>query len=99
MSSALNLLKSVGKKPYKGFSQLAVGNHHIHLFRLVPNRMYNSKDKTSLKKVLLVELESEVLFLPEYFTAAIGEDERKVEELNSDGVRKYLYFGGARPNK
>lgn len=100
MSGALQLLKNAGAghKPYKGFSQLAVGNHQIFSFKLVPNKLY-SKDKKTTKKTLIVELNEEIIFLPDYFAASINEDERKVNELNTDGIRKYLYFGGARPNK
>lgn len=101
MSSALSLLQSASSpnKPYHGFSKLQIGTYEIYHFRLVPNKLYNSKEKKSLKKVLLIELKEQVLFLPDYFAASIREDEKKVNELNTDGVRKFLCFGGARPNK
>lgn len=101
MSSALNLLKSAGKatKPYVGFSKLAHGSHEILCFKLVPNKLYNSQEKKSLKRAILVELHDQVLFLPEYFAIALNDDPKKIEELNTDGVKKYLYFGGSRPNK
>lgn len=101
MSSALSLLKSAGSnmKPYNGFAKLPEGAHKIYNFKLVPNKLYNAKDKKSLKKVIMIELKEEVLFLPEYFCAAIKQDESKIDELNNDGIAKYLYFGGRRGNK
>lgn len=103
MSSALDLLSSIGgsSKEYNGFSKLDTGYHEIELFRLVKNKMYNENNedhvKNRLKRVLLVELKDEILFLPEYFAVGLNDDDAKVEELNNDGIKKYLYFGGKRP--
>lgn len=99
MSSALSLLKSCASdsKPYLGFTRLTHGNHEIVLFRLVKNKMYNPKVAGSLKRSLLVELKDQVLFLPGYFAEKL-QDDVKVEELNTDGVKKYLFFDGKRPN-
>lgn len=63
--------------------------------------MYNESNeghaKNKLKRVLLVELRDEVLFLPEYFAIPFNDDDAKIDELNNDGIKKYLYFGGKRP--
>lgn len=64
--SAFSLLRN-NLKPYKGFSQLAIGNHEISRFKLVKNKMYNSSNPASLPRIILVELKDQVLFLPEYF--------------------------------
>lgn len=96
---ALELLKSVGAgKPYYGFKDLAIGNHKIELFRFVKNKNYDSKDPKSLPRVILVELADQILFLPEYFAAILEDDDEKINELNSDGIDKYLSFGGKRPS-
>lgn len=99
--SALNLLRSCGyqSKPYIGFAKLSHGNHEIKRFRFVTNKLYNPESVKSLKPILLVELADQVLFLPEYFAVNLNNDDKKVYELNSDGVKKFLYFGGARPNR
>lgn len=103
MSSAMDLLTSVSdydSKPYLGFSQLAHGNHEIVCFRFVKNNFYKTvPGKPGLKRTLLVELKDQVLFLPEYFAVKFDDDDDKVEALNSDGIKKFLYFGGNRPNK
>lgn len=96
MSSALKLLQSkvYGAKPYKGFSLVPHGNHEIFNFKLVKNKMYKEGVKSSLKRVILIELKDEVLFLPEYFAIPFNDDDAKVDELNTDGVKRYLFFGG-----
>lgn len=99
--SALSILKSRGfkdSKPYRGFASLAIGNYPITKFRWVKNKNYNEKREGSLKRVLLVELEDQVLFLPEYFARGFDDDDKKVKELNTDGVKKFLHFGGKRSN-
>lgn len=98
-TSALGLLKAVAKKPYLGFKSLKEGEYEILSFRLVKNKQFKGDDdKKKLKRVLLVELDNQVLFLPEYFATPFNDDDSKIEELNNDGVRKFLYFGGGRPN-
>lgn len=100
MSSAFDLLRSFGddSKKYLGFKHLAHGNHEIVQFRLVKNKMYKPSNEKSLKLSLLVELSGQVLFLPGYFAAKFqdADGEKKVEELNNDGMKKYLFFGGTR---
>lgn len=97
----MNILKklqsatpSSGNKPYHGFGKLAIGCHKILCFRIVKNKF--KKDESDGKS-LLVELDNEVLFLPQYFLKTInGED---VNELNTCGESMYLYFGGRIENK
>lgn len=106
--SALELLNSSNieeGKPYYGFSKLAIGNHEIIKFRVVKNKQYiASNAKTGLKHAILVELKDQVLFLPPHFSRKfIGEDgdvcTAKVDELNADTDKTFLYFGGARANR
>lgn len=47
-----------------------------------------------LKRILLVELKDEVLFLPQYFAEKFDDDDSKVDVLNNDGIKKFMYFGG-----
>lgn len=94
---SLELLKSIGSsKPYYGFKELPHGNHKIELFRLVKNKHFDPKEPKSLARTLLVELENQILFLPEYFAAGLNDDDDKIRELNDDPTVKYLYFGGKR---
>lgn len=87
-------------KPYKGFGTLPHGNHEVISFRFVRNKYYDpKKENPGLKRSLLVELSDQVLFLPEYFAQKFNDDDKQIEELNNDGVKKYLYFGGSRPNR
>lgn len=60
--------------------------------------MYDPESETpQLKRVVLVELKEEVLFLPEHFAINFQkENEKLLDSLNQDGVKKYLYFGGKR---
>lgn len=99
-TSAFSLLHQVGNsKPYLGFKKLNAGNHEIVKFRVVANKQYREGAPESYRKSLLVELEDQVLFLPHYFFEQLQFDEKKVEELNNDGIKKYLFFGGERDNK
>lgn len=100
MSSAFGLLSSIGatSKPYYGFRNLDHGYYKIEKFRFVKNKLFNpNEEKLKLKRILLVELKAEVLFLPEYFAVNLNDDDAKIDELNNDGISKYLYFGGQRP--
>lgn len=98
MSSAFEVLKSFPEgKPYKGFSHLEQGNHQIFTFRWVKNKMYK-EDSGMSKKSLLAELKDQVLFLPAYIAQKIGYSDEKLAEINADPRKKYLYFGGRRPN-
>lgn len=46
-----------------------------------------------------MELADQVLFLPEYFARKFEDDDDKIAELNSNGIKKYMYFGGKRQNR
>lgn len=82
-------------KPYYGFSKLSKGHHEVYKFRLVKNKMYKANaEKPMLKRILLVELKDEVLFLPQYFAEKFDDDDSKVDVLNNDGIKKFMYFGG-----
>lgn len=95
---ASQLLTSIGKfnKPYLGFSKLDHGNYKIVRFSFFKNKNYVPAEPKSVPRILMVELEDQVLFLPEYFSAGLNDDDAKIVELNSDGIVKYLYFGGKR---
>lgn len=96
--SPLSLFPSA--KPYRGFANLPEGNHEIHHFRWVKNKHYRSDaEKKSLERVLLVELKDEILFLPEYFAKNFDNSDELIDQLNNDGVKKFLAFNGKRNNK
>lgn len=101
--SALSKLQEVTtSKPYRGYACLAKGYHQICDFRVVKNKFSNEDDneKTSKNKgkSILVELKSEVVFLPQYFTNQFDEDD--INELNSSSAENmFLYFGGQREGK
>lgn len=101
--SAMDLLSGpvdTESKPYFGFSRLAIGYHEIIKFRFVMNKMYRADaEKPGLKRTILVELADQVLFLPEYFARKFEDDDDKITELNSDGIKKYMFFGGKRQNR
>lgn len=87
------------QKPYFGFSRLALGHHSVVGFRIVKNKLYRAdSEKPGLPKTLLVELEDQVLFMPDYISKVFIDDEQKVAELNSDNIKKVLFFGGRRKN-
>lgn len=80
-------------KPYCGFAKLAIGFYEILNFRYVKNK-YGKKGEGSGKSIL-IELDDQVLFLPQYFNQKL--DEEDLRELNStidDGEKMYLSFGG-----
>lgn len=95
MSALKKLQEASETKLYYGFSKLSLGHHEIICFRLVKNKF--AKSKNERKKTLLVELKDQIVYLPQYFSEKIKEDD--ISELNSDGVIKYLYFGGKHENK
>lgn len=93
----MNVLKKLGdvtpNKPYFGFVKLSVGYQKIVCFRFVKNKFGKKNDGSS--KSILVELNNEVLFLPQYFNHKINESD--LNELNSCIEKKinvYIYFGG-----
>lgn len=81
-------------KPYHGFGKLKIGYHQIIFFRTVKNKFGKKNDGNG--KSILVELEDEVLFLPQYFFQQINEED--IQELNTtiekEEKKIYLYFGG-----
>lgn len=94
----MNVLKKLEQvkpnKPYHGFAKLSIGYHQIQCFRSVKNKFGKKNDGSG--KSILVELEDQIIFLPQYFWGKInGEDD--IRELNScidSGENIYLYFGG-----
>lgn len=90
MSALKKLLEIEPNKPYLGFARLANGFHKIFSFSLTKNKFGKKSEKS-----ILVELDDQVLFLPQHFNSKIdGED---IKELNGDIGKKeniYLYFGG-----
>lgn len=100
MSSALDLLRSNNnsEKPYLGFSKLTPGNYEIKSFRLVQNKMYKKNRSGSCKQTVMVELEDQVLFLPEYFATNMQNRNDLIEELNTNDIKNFLMFGGKREN-
>lgn len=83
-------LQEVNPKPYNGFAQLSIGFHKIISFRMVKNKFAKKGEKPS--KTLVVELQKEILFLPQYFSENLSEDD--INELNESDESVYLYFGG-----
>lgn len=75
-------------KPYYGLSKMDKGYYKICSFRTVKNRYADGET------CVLVELINEVIFLPKYLAADLNEED--ITSLNTDGVTKYLYFGGKR---
>lgn len=92
--NALKKLQEVApNKPYLGFAKLSLGFHQIFNFRSVKNK-FGKKGEGSAKSIM-VELDEQVLFLPQYFSQKINEED--MSELNA-GIEKnesvYIYFGG-----
>lgn len=92
--NALKKLEDIQpSKPYNGFTKLGVGYYRIHSFRVTKNK-FGKKGEGSNKSIL-IELDDQVLFLPQYFWYKINEDD--IVELNQailDNAIIYLYFGG-----
>lgn len=63
----------------------------ILCFQFVKNKFARDGDN---QKTILVELEDEVIFLPQYFMDALDNDD--IDNLNSFDEIHYLYFGGQR---
>lgn len=83
-------------KPYKGFAKLNIGNYEIKSFRLVRNKWYNPENTDSLERILLAELDDQVIFLPSYMAKNFKDDDKLVEAVNNDGIKRFLCFGGRR---
>lgn len=95
--NALKKLQDVTpSKPYLGFPKLNIGYHQIHNFRSVKNKFGKKADGN--KRSVLIELDDQVLFLPQHFSQKITEDD--ILELNDsiDSAPLYLYFGGSEEN-
>lgn len=93
--SALAKLQMIGSgKPYNGFIKLALGYHEIVRFRLIKNKYKKDDENNQDEKCMILELQEEIVFMPQYFSRNVNETD--VISLNSDGVQKYLYFGGKR---
>lgn len=96
MNSTRNLFKrNQNTKPYKGFKDLPVGNHKIISFSFVKNKFYSKKEENSLKRVLLAEMEDQILFLPKSFAYNFQDDDRLIKAVNTDGIKRFLCFRGA----
>lgn len=77
-------------KPYLGFAKLAKGNHKVIDFRIVKNKFGKKNEGTG--KSILVELEDQILFLPQHFTRTLKEAD--IMELNDSSEIIYLHFNG-----
>lgn len=90
----MDLLNTQAKQ-YLGFEKLKLGYHEIERFKLAKNRYYKPKsDNPGVQMCLTVELDDQVLYLPEHISRQFDGQVKKVEELNKDGVKKFLYYGG-----
>lgn len=94
MSALLKLQEASDMKPYNGFSKLSRGYHEILHFRMVKNKFAKKDD---CKNSIIIELENEIVFLPKYF--AVDMKESDIVDLNTDGQKKFLFFGGKRDDK
>lgn len=94
----MNVLKKLSSvqqanKPYIGFGKLRKGYHQILSFRSVKNK-FAKKGETSTKSVL-IEIEDQVLFLPQNFGNSLNE--KDIGDLNvliQSGELLHLFFGG-----
>lgn len=86
-------------KPYKGFTELEIGVYEIVRFRFIRNKFYDPDVANSPRKTLVAELHDQILFLPSYMAANFQNDEKLLESINNDGVKRFLHFGGQRDNK
>lgn len=95
--SAIAKLRMIGgvSKPYRGFAKLPIGYHKIECFRLVKNKFAkNNTTGDDEEKSILVELEDQVIILPQYFMSVLDKDD--MNNLNCADEINYLYFGGQR---
>lgn len=81
-------------KPYYGFADLQVGNYEIISFKFVQNKWYDSEKKNSLKRILMVELSDQVLFLPAIFAKNFNDDDAVLEAVNNDKIKRFLCYRG-----
>lgn len=85
-------------KPYRGFAKLKQGDYPIAKFKLVRNKYYDAENVNSVKRILLVELDDQVLFLPQIFASNFGDNDALIKTLNADEKKRFLCFGGAGEN-
>lgn len=86
------------QKPYHGFTNLRVGYYKIVGFRAVKNPHHKKSDKKSNPNTVIVELNKEIVFLPQYFASKLTAED--IDELNSNtGEDMFLYFGGKREGR
>lgn len=76
------------EKPYFGFTLLARGYHKIVNFREAAGKY---------GRTVVAELEDEIVFLPQYLSQKL--DEEDIEKLNANKESLYLYFGGWQEEK
>lgn len=81
-------------KPYFGFNSLEEGNYEIVTFRFVRNKFYDPKADNPLKRNLVAELKDQILFLPAVIARNFLDDDVLLDEINNDGVKRFLRFGG-----
>lgn len=93
----MNVLKKLENlqpnKPYHGFAKLSKGCSEVVNFRVVKNKYGKKSDGSNMS--ILVELQDEVIFLPQYFRQKLSDED--IKELNDSIQAKekiYLYFGG-----
>lgn len=84
------------EKPYYGFKNLQPGNYEILSFRFVHNQYHDASNERSPRRIVLIELEEQVLFLPPYMALKLRDDDDILEGYNNDGIKRYLCFGGRR---
>lgn len=84
-------------KPYIGFKDMEIGNYEILSFRFVANQFHSKKDPTSLKRVIMVELQEHVVILPSIFARKFKDDDELLEAVNKDNVKRFLCFKGVGP--
>lgn len=98
MSTLLRKLQDTeSAKPYYGFMKLQLGFHKIYAFKVTKNK-FGKKSVPLSNKSIMVELESQVVFLPSYFWTRISESD--IDGLNAELKNEdaWLYFGGKRLN-
>lgn len=81
------------EKPYLGFKRLQIGDYEIFEFRFVKNR-YALTQPDAPPRTVLVELADQVLFLPDYLSHRLKDNDAIIDRLNSDDVKRFLCFGG-----
>lgn len=87
-------------KPYRGFTELPHGKYRIVRFKLVKNKFAKgdkgSEDSPRSSTAVMVELEDQVLFLPQHLARRFQENPGSMREINTSDITFYLYFGGMR---